>query len=227
MHNETIVMSVGGSLIVPDGIDTEFLAKLKSFILTNIQSGYHFAIVAGGGQLSRRNQKSANEITALTPEDLDWLGIHATRLNAHLLRSILYKEAYPVIYKNPNKKISVTEPVIIASGWKPGRSTDYVAVRLAKSLGAKKIINLSDIDYIYDSDPRKDPDAKKFETISWKTFRKLIPKKWDPGLSSPFDPIAAKDAEKNGFEVAIINGARLPECERYLRGEAFVGTKIF
>jgi uridylate kinase len=226
MHNETIVISVGGSLIVPDGIDTEFLAKLKSFIITNIQSGYRFTIVAGGGQLSRRYQKAANEITTLTPEDLDWLGIHATRLNAHLLRSIFYKEAYPIIYKNPNKKIEVTEPVIIASGWKPGRSTDYVAVRLAKALGAKKLINLSDIDYVYDADPDKNPNAKKFDTISWKDFRKLIPKKWDPGLSSPFDPIAAKEAEKMKLEVAIINGARLPECERYLKGEAFVGTKI-
>lgn len=226
MHNQTIVLSVGGSLIVPDDIDVDFVKKLKSFVIAHIKEGYRFAIVAGGGKLARRYQKSADLITPLTNEDLDWLGIHATRLNAHLLRSIFYKEAHPVIIKHPNKKFAVEESVVIGSGWKPGRSTDYVAVLIAKSLGATRLVNLSDIDYVYESDPDQNPDAKKFETLSWKAFRKIIPKKWDPGLSSPFDPVAAKTAEKLGIEVAIINGARLEECEHYLRGESFIGTKI-
>ncbi len=226
MHNETVVLSVGGSLMVPDTIDTAFINSLKSFILSHVASGYRFAIVAGGGQLARRYQKAANEITPLTSEDLDWLGIHATRLNAHLLRSIFYEHAHPALIKHPNKKFSVTEPIVIGCGWKPGRSTDYVAVKIAQSLGAKKLVNLSDIDYVYDADPDKNPNAKKFEEMTWKEFRKLMPKKWDPGLSSPFDPVAAKEAEKDGIEVAILNGSRLEECEKYLKGEKFVGTKI-
>ena len=75
-------------------------------------------------------------------------------------------------------------------------------------------------------DPRTNPDAKRFENISWSDFRALIPKEWDPGLSSPFDPIAAKEAEAMKLEVAIMNGAHLDEFEKYLSGESFAGTTV-
>jgi uridylate kinase len=58
----------------------------------------------------------------------------------------------------------------------------------------------------------------KIEQTNWADFRKLIPDRWDPGLSSPFDPIAAKEAESLGLEVAIINGKKLDEFENYLSG---------
>jgi uridylate kinase len=87
-------------------------------------------------------------------------------------------------------------------------------------------VNLSNIDYVYDSDPRKNPDAKKIEKISWADFRKLIPEEWDPGLSSPFDPVAAKEAQSLGLEVAIIYGEKLQEFSNYLDDKPFVGTVI-
>jgi uridylate kinase len=87
-------------------------------------------------------------------------------------------------------------------------------------------VNLSNVDYVYESDPHKNPKAKKIEKISWAEFRKLIPKEWDPGLSSPFDPVAAKEAESLGIEVAIINGAKLAEFSNYLDDKPFVGTII-
>ena len=64
------------------------------------------------------------------------------------------------------------------------------------------------------------------EKINWADFRKLIPAEWDPGLSSPFDPIAAKEAETLGLEVAIMNGMHLNEFSNYLEGKPFVGTVI-
>ena len=83
-------MSVGGSLIVPDDIDTDFLTQFKNLIHTQaaIYSGRRFIIIAGGGRTARRYQDAASAVTALTPDDLDWMGIHATRLNGHLLRTI-------------------------------------------------------------------------------------------------------------------------------------------
>ena len=68
----------------------------------------------------------------------------------------------------------------------------------AKTVGARKIINLSNTDYVYNSDPKINPNAKKIEKISWTEYRKLIPKEWNPGLNSPFDPIASEMAEKEG-----------------------------
>ncbi len=226
LTKERIVVSVGGSLIVPDGIDTDFLSRFKALVLEKIQQGLSFSIITGGGKTCRRYQAAANTVTPLSPQDLDWLGIHTTRLNAQLLRNIFVGYAHPEVIHNPTVDIDAEEPVIIAAGWKPGNSTDYAAVLMAKNMGARRLVNLSNIDYVYDSDPKKNPDAKKFEKISWADFRKLIPSEWDPGLSSPFDPIAAKEAEALGLEVAIINGSKLEEFSNYLDGKPFVGTVI-
>ncbi len=227
--SETIVMSVGGSLIVPNQIDTTFLANLKTFIDEQTTShGRRFIIIAGGGRTARNYQEAAAAVSDLAAEDLDWMGIHATRLNGHLLRTIFRHTAHRVMITNPDEILDVpkAEKVVIAAGYRPGSSTDLRAVQIAEKIGATKVINLSNIDYVYTADPRTEPSATKIETISWTDFRALIPADWDPGLSSPFDPIAAKVAERDNIEVAIINGTRLDEVVKYLEGESFVGTKI-
>ena len=227
--SETIVMSVGGSLIVPGQIDTVFLASLKAFIDTQTtQAGRRFIIIAGGGRTARNYQDAAAAVSELNAEDLDWMGIHATRLNGHLLRTIFRDSAHRVMITNPDEILDVPkhEKVVIAAGYRPGSSTDLRAVQIAEKIGATKVINLSNIDYVYTADPRTNPDAQKIETISWSDFRALIPADWDPGLSSPFDPIAAKVAERDNIEVAIINGDNLEEVVKYLDSESFIGTKI-
>lgn len=224
--NEYVIISLGGSIIVPDAIDTAFLKSFRTLIHTYIQKGVRFVIISGGGKTARRYMSAADELTSLNSDDLDWLGIHATRLNGHLIRTILRDEAHPIVIKNPNRPIVSDKSVIIAAGWKPGRSTDYAATRIAKNVGAKKLINLSNIDFVYDKDPNKFKDATPIKESTWSNFRALLPTKWDPGLSAPFDPIAAKDAEKIGLEVAIINGRKLKEVEKYLNGERFRGTII-
>lgn len=225
-ERERIVVSVGGSLIVPDGIDIDFLKHFKALILEKVRRGFTFSIIAGGGKTARRYQDAANAVTPLSPHDLDWIGIHSTRLNAQLLRNIFVGYAHSQIIKNPTIDVETEEPITIAAGWQPGWSTDYCAVLMAKNIGAQCLVNLSNIDYVYDADPRKNPDAKKIENIAWPEFRELIPKEWDPGLSSPFDPVAAKEAESLGLEVAIINGAKLDEFSNYLDGKPFIGTVI-
>ena len=226
---ETIVMSVGGSLIVPGAIDTTFLISLKKFIdMETTSKGRRFIIIAGGGRTARNYQEAAGAVSDLDAEDLDWMGIHATRLNGHLLRTIFRHTAHRVMITNPDEILDVpkNEKVVIAAGYRPGSSTDLRAVQIAEKIGATKVINLSNIDYVYTADPRTNPDAQKIENINWTDFHALIPDEWDPGLSSPFDPIAAKVAQRDNIEVAIINGTRLDEVVKYLEGESFVGTKI-
>ena len=224
---QTIVVSVGGSLIVPDQIDVHFLQSLKACIERHIHNGFRFVIITGGGKTARRYQEAAKAVVTLSNDDLDWLGIHSTRLNGHLLRTIFSDIAHPVIIDNPDKlEHADAAPLYIASGWKPGHSTDFVAVEIAKRLGGKKLVNLSNIDYVYTDDPKKNAEAKPIQKISWNDFRKLLPDSWDPGLSSPFDPIAAQDAQAAGMEVAIINGAHLDELDHFIDGTPFVGTRI-
>lgn len=213
-------------MIVPDAINTDFLSRFKLLVLDKVQRGFSFSIIAGGGATARRYQEAADGLTPLSRQDIDWIGIHATRLNGQLLRNIFAGYAHPQVIKNPTIDIESDDPIIVAAGWQPGCSTDYDAVLMAKNLGARRLVNLSNIDYVYDRDPRTDPSAKKIEKISWADFRTLIPEEWNPGLSSPFDPVAAKEAEAIGLEVAILNGNKLEEFSRYLDGAPFVGTVI-
>lgn len=227
IKREYIVVSVGGSLIAPDNLDVSFLQSFRTLILRKVNEGFSFYIICGGGKTARNYQNAARDAGKdLHRNDLDWLGIHATRMNAHLMRTLFEEYAKPRVIKDPTRPILSKYQIMIGAGWKPGWSTDYCAVLAAKNIHAKKVINLSNIDYVYDSNPKENPNAKKIEQIGWSEFRKLIPTEWDPGLSSPFDPVAAKEAEKSKLEVAVINGAKLTEFENYLDGKPFVGTTI-
>jgi uridylate kinase len=98
---------------------------------------------------------------------------------------------------------------------------------LAKTYNSDTIINLTNIDYVYDKDPNKFKDAKPFKEISWKDYLKLIEQKWIPGLSAPFDPIASKLAQKFKFKVVILNGKKIKNLKNYLENKKFTGTIIY
>ncbi|MDD4988911.1 MAG: UMP kinase [Candidatus Pacebacteria bacterium] len=226
MKKGPIILSVGGSLLAPEGIDVDFIKKFKDLIVRHTENGERFAIIAGGGKTARVYQEGARAISKISAEDADWVGIFGTKLNAQLLRAVFAPLAGKRIIDDPSAPIDFKEKVIIGAGYEPGWSSDMDAVLIAKNLGAKKLVNLSNIDYVYDKDPRKNPDAKKIEEISWRDFRKIIPEKWDPGLNSPFDPNAAKEAEKMGLEVAVMNGKNLENLDAYLLGASYQGTRI-
>lgn len=225
---ERIIVSVGGSLIVPDTVDTTFLSALRALILEKVLGGLSFVVIAGGGRTARRYQEAASAVADTSATDLDWLGIHSTRLNGHLLRTIFREVAHPVIITNPDEVLDVPPEaaVVVAAGYRPGASTDLRAVQIAERSGARRVVNLSNIDYVYTADPKANRDAKKIEKTSWPEFRKLIPEEWDPGLSAPFDPVAAREAERLGLEVAILNGTHLDRFSAYLAGSPFEGTII-
>ncbi|PJC81583.1 UMP kinase [Candidatus Roizmanbacteria bacterium CG_4_8_14_3_um_filter_36_10] len=227
-----IIISVGGSLIVPNGgIDNKFLSRLNFFIRGEVKRGRCFFLVTGGGRIARHYRDAGKAVIGnVTDEDLDWIAIHATRLNAHLLRTIFEDIAHPRIVENYDKKLkNWKEPVVIGAGWKPGWSTDYDAVKLAIDYRGKVIINLSNIDWVYDKDPNKYKDAKPIKKMVWEQMEKLVKPntgKWIPGLSAPFDPIASQLAKKHQLTVIITNGQDFKNLERIIDGDCFKGTII-
>lgn len=226
---EVIILSVGGSLIVPgDTIDTDFLAKLNQFVRTHAAAGRRFFIVAGGGHTARTYRDAGQDVIGeISHEDLDWLGIHATRLNAHLLRTIFKDIAHPRIIENYDKRLSGwKEPVVIGAGWKPGWSTDYDAVVLARDYHGSVVINLSNIDWVYDSDPAKNKNAKPIKKTTWGEFEKLVGTTWVPGSHAPFDPVAAQLAKNIGLTVIIAHGKNFKNLDNILSGDPFKGTVI-
>lgn len=220
------IIALGGSIIMPGKINIQFLKKFRKLILKQRKLGRYFIIVAGGGKIARIYQKAAAKITKLSYDDMDWLGIHSTRLNAHLLRTIFRKEADPVVIDSEEKPIKFNGKIIIASGWRPGWSTDYIAVRLAKKIGAKEAIIAGRPAFVYTKDHQKYADAKPLKTISWPDYRKLIGSRWIPGMSAPVDPVGAKAAQHWGIKVVIIKGTNLKNLENLLNGKKFIGTVI-
>jgi len=137
---------------VPEDIDTGFVKRFHDCVVARIRDGCSFVLVVGGGKTARRYIDAASLVHSIEDDDKDWLGIHATRMNAHFLRTIFREWAHPKINTNPHDLedfYQVKEPIIVAGGWRPGFSTDYIAVVLAKYLGFTSILNLSDINGVY------------------------------------------------------------------------------
>jgi len=226
-NKQMIVISLGGSIIIPGKIQVAFLKQFKEFILKFLKNNYRFIIVAGGGAIARSYQDAAAEITPVSDEDKDWLGIHATRFNAHLLRTIFKKEAYPIVLDSPHKEMDGQRyNLFIASGWRPGWSTDYDAVLLAQRFKADKIINASNITYVHERDIALDATAKPIKEITWQDYRQLISSQWKPGMSAPFDPVAAKAAQEFKMTVIVTKGTDLKNLAKVLQSKPFKGTVI-
>ncbi len=225
-NKKTYIISLGGSLIVPDEVDYKFIKKFRELILKKVKAGNKFIIVCGGGRLNSKCNEAGKKIRKLNNNELDWIGIHATRYNAQFIKILFGDFAHNEIITNPHQKIITKKPIILGAGHIPGWSSDYDAVYLAKTYGAKKVVNLSNIDYAYDKDPKKYKNAVPIKNINWKGFRKIVGNKWEPRMNKPFDPIASREAEKLGLEVTILNGKKLKNVENYLDGKKFVGTVI-
>ena len=210
--------------MAPGEIDTTFLKAFKNAVKKQLDTK-RFFIFVGGGKVCRNYQKAMLEFGADTNER-DLIGIDVSRLNARVVKQAFGELAFSEIVTNPTKKISTRKDIVVAGGWKPGWSTDYCAVVMAKNMGIKTIVNVTNVDYVYDKDPSKHKTAKAFKEITWKDFRKIVGDKWAPGLSMPFDPRASKMAEILKIKVVVINGKDLNRLEKCLQDKEFIGTII-
>lgn len=226
MKKPYTIIALGGSLIVKDAPNKAFLKRFRHFILGFLRHGRRFVIVAGGGKITRRYQEAARSIVRVPDEDVDWLGIHATRLNAHLLRTIFWKEAHPVIIDDLKKPIQGKPRLIIAAGTRPGWSTDYVATMLARRFHARRIIIAGTYDGIYDKDFEKYRNAKRLPALTWKAYRKLIASSWQPGYRAPIDPVAAAFAERFGIEADVVKAENFKNFSRAVKERGFDGSVI-
>jgi uridylate kinase len=231
------VISLGGSIVAPDGVDEVFLKEFAVLVREFLESDKDrkFIFVTGGGGPARAWQTAYRNIAAALapagtqaadPDEADWIGVMATRLNAQLVKAVFGPYCKEPVVTNPTKAESFTGRVLVAAGWKPGFSSDYDATLLAEKFGARTVINLSNIEKVYTDDPRKNPAAKPIDRISWADFRSLVGDEWTPGKNVPFDPVASRHAEQTGLTVICAAGKDLPNLKKLLSGEDFTGTTI-
>ncbi len=241
----TKVLSVGGSIIAPNNVDEELLLDFSKMVNEWLQANPdgRLIFVAGGGAPARIyqnaykniairfNEDQKKSLSFATDEDTnkacDWIGIMATRLNAQILKTVFGPLCEQDVVTDPTAVSDFTGRILVAAGWKPGFSTDNDAVLLAEKFKADTVVNLSNIEKVYTDDPRKNPDAKPIDNISWKDFRKMVGDEWVPGKNCPFDPIASKKAEELNLKVICAAGKNIKNIRNILDDKECIGTTIW
>jgi len=216
-----IVISLGGSVIVPKELDVKFLKEFC--ILLKKRKKDKFAIVCGGGHVARIFTKEYKKLN-IREDEAHVLGIFATHLNASLLKFILGEEA--TLYLDDPRKAKWRSRIIVSGGYLPGWNTDVCAAYLAKALRADLLVNISDVNGIYDKDPKKYKNARLIKCMSWEEFlNKFLMLKLEPGVNFIWHPLAAIFCSRNKLKVAFI-GKNLKNFRRLLESKEFVGTLI-
>jgi uridylate kinase len=229
--NKTFVFSLGGSLIhTSKGLNFTFLRQFNSFIRTKTTKKFHFGIICGGGHICREYQEAARQLNPkhASEEDIDWIGIRATWLNAQLIWTMFRDLAYPKIiteYKSKFPELG-KYPVLVGGGEDPRLSSDFDAVLVSQIYQTNTIINLTNVDGVYNRDPQSSPGVKIIEHLSWDEMIKIVGTTWQPGLNTPFDPVASQRAKELGIKVIICNGQDLENLDNILEGKKFTGTVI-
>ena len=219
-----IVISLGGSLINPGKINYNFLKEFKNTIKKF--SGYKIVIVTGGGKTAR------DYIKALHYESDDMkslVGIMATKLNARLVSGLFnLNEDIPDNFIDVKRELN-KEGIVVCGGlgFQANMTSDGNAAELAKYFKAKMFINLTNVNGLFDKDPKKFKDVKLINKISYDKFLKIANKiKYEPGQHFVLDQTAAKLIKKYKIKTYIINGKNLNNLYNLLKNKKYVGTLI-
>jgi uridylate kinase len=224
---ENVVISIGGSVLVPDSDDAEYIKSLAS-LLNEVSIIHRLFIVTGGGKIARY-YINLGRACGISENELDELGIGATRLNAQLLIQAVKNQV------NPKPTLTVEEAaevvkehnIVIMGGTIPGHTTDAVSASLAEKVGAIRLVNATNVDGVYDSDPKKDPEAKKFDRMSFEELNSIV--SGDHGKAGPnviFDPKGTEIIAKAKIPLLVCNGRDLEALKNAILGKEFVGTIV-
>jgi len=223
---ETVVVSIGGSVLAPGEPDAEYAQRLAA-TLHEIARTHKLYVVTGGGRTARAYIEAGRTLGAPEPF-LDALGIKVTRLNARLLLAALG----PAEGRVPH---TVEEAVaaggasnlVVMGGTTPGHTTDAVAAEIAQSVGAQRLVNATSVDGVYTADPAKDPAARRLDRVSHEDLVRLSGDAHSKaGPSIVFDPQAARIVARASIPVAVVNGRDLAALRAAILGKPFRGTLV-
>lgn len=218
-----IVIKLSGSLFGLEDAKTlkqfaEFFVKSSKFCQP--------IIIAGGGKIARHYITHARSSGA-DESTLDEIGIEVSRLNAKLLIFALQDSAYPHPPTNLKEVANAADSglIVVTGGLHPGQSTNATAALIAEKVRACIFLNATDVDGVYDSDPRKNKNAKKFKKIPLKNLRAmLVHQESVAGGYDLMDIVALKVIERSGIKTRILK-ADIRTLEKAIKGSP-EGTEI-
>ncbi len=225
-----VVVSLGGSFLVGDNGVNEALARDLATLLerVSVARGQPVLAVIGGGATARRYIRAARSLGA-DEASLDDLGIAVTRINARVLMAAL-KDAPPDVPTTLADAVVLARsfPVVTMGGTHAGHTTDAVSAMLAEKAGAARLVVATNVDGVYDSDPRANPDATRLPRVTAEELVRItIASRAEAGSAGVVDPVAAKVIARSGIDAAIVDGRDLKNLEiALLGGDDFHGTLV-
>ena len=223
----TLVMSLGGSVIIPEQKNDNFLLKLRA-TLKKYYRTHKFVLVCGGGSIARAY------ITLLEKEhknhrEQSEAGIRATRMNAELYHASIRKRGeFSTPEKHEISQVRAHKNNVVVSGalrYAPHQTSDTTAAKLAAYLKSE-FVNLTNVPGLYTSDPRKNKAAKLIPHISWKEFEaKAHAIRFSPGEHFVLDQKASTLIRKHKIKTFIM-GKDANNLKKFLNNEKWLGTQI-
>lgn len=222
-----MVVSLGGSRIVPGQVDVKFLREFKG--LVDSHRGWRFVVVTGGGSTARTYISALRKLgRGASVQSRE--GIAITRYHAEFMTKYFGKEANDYVPLNMRqvKNLLLKNRVVfcgaLRSNPRKKSTTDATAAKLANYLGCS-FINLTNVRGLYDKDPSRFSDAKFISRISWKDFDLVARKiKFENGQHFVLDQAASKVILKNRVRTFIVGS--LKSVDNILKNKKFVGTVI-
>lgn len=226
MKKQVIVLSLGGSLIIPKNINIKFLNEFKRVIRKNLKK-FKFIIVCGGGSIARE-YISVLRSSGINERLQSYAGISATRTNARFMSYFFnFNQEKGIPEKTSQAKSYLKKEDIVFCGaleYKREQTSDATAAGLAKELNTV-FVNLTVVDGLYDKDPKL-KGAKLISKISWKDFYQMSNKiKYKPGQHFILDQTASKTIMQNKILTYIL-GSNMKNFDNFLNGKNFRGTRI-
>ena len=224
---EKVVVSLGGSVLVPGDDDARYLRDLAA-LLRDVSARVKLFVVTGGGRVARYYIETGRDL-GVGERTLDGLGIAVTRLNARLLAAALGGRANrdPATTYAQAAKLARRFPIVVMAGTRPGHTTDRVSASLARLVHAVRIVNATSVDGVYDTDPRNDPNARLLERIRFEELVALSGRGHEAaGPSVVFDPVAARVLARDRTPLSVVLGRDLVALRAAILGERFHGTLV-
>lgn len=221
---DSIVISIGGSVLLSDEADVNFLKNFAKLLIKHSKK-YRIFLVVGGGRVAREYIRKGRELN-IDENELDLLGIAITRVNASLITNIL-KISNREIPSKIEDAINLKQNIVVMGGTTSGHSTDFVGAELAQKTHSKIFIIATNVDGIYDKDPNRYPDAKQLKTIYIKDLISQYGTNWNSaGSNVVVDGPALKMIQEAQIQTIVINGKRLDQLENAILNKTINGTII-
>ena len=228
MQGKNLVVKVSGSVfnVAEPRSALERVSVVSSQLKSLRSLGFRIVVVAGGGPVSRA-YINVGRALGLDEGTLDQIGIYVTRANASLLATCLGEYAHPLVPETLNELLTYyesSEKIIVAGGLHPGHSTNAVAALIAERVRADLLVNATDVEGVYNKDPRENPDAKLRKEIHIDDLEKLVAESsgYRAGTYRLMDLVSVKILKRSKIPTIITRYDKILESVK-TKG---VGTRI-